>query len=76
MADTNYDYNNNHYNHFRNDVRDAHTNSSVARMLATLALIGALIALGVSIAAWNKANDAAGRAQNALDNSHNTTQQQ
>lgn len=61
MAD---EYDNLH--HMRNDVRDAHTNATVARILSILALIGALIALGYAIAAWNKANDAAGAANRAL----------
>jgi uncharacterized membrane protein YidH (DUF202 family) len=52
------------------DVRDAHVNSHTARTLATLALIGAAIALLVSIMAWNKANDAIGKAQQV----QNTTQ--
>ncbi|MDB5175159.1 MAG: hypothetical protein JWM81_17 [Candidatus Saccharibacteria bacterium] len=39
-------------------MRDAHTNSHVARLLATLALIGAAIALAVALTAMNKATDA------------------
>jgi hypothetical protein len=66
VNDDNYNNSNNSVHHMRNDVRDAHTNSSLAKMLATLALIGAVIALAVSIAAWNKANDAAGNASRAL----------
>lgn len=57
------DYDNLH--HFRTDVRDAHTNSSVAKMLSYLALAASLIALATAIAAWNKANDAWGNAQRA-----------
>jgi hypothetical protein len=59
------DYDNLH--HMRTDVRDAHTNSSLAKMLSYLALIGAVISLALSIAAWNKANDAWGNAQRALN---------
>jgi hypothetical protein len=39
MAVTEYD--NNDIRHINRDVRDAHVNSSTARTLATLALIGA-----------------------------------
>lgn len=54
--------------HLTRDVRDAHLNSNTARTLATLALIGAAIALLVSIMAWNKANDAIGKAQQVQNN--------
>ncbi|HSX32469.1 MAG TPA: hypothetical protein VLF43_04345 [Candidatus Saccharimonadales bacterium] len=54
--------------HLNRDVRDAHVNASAAKTLATLALIAAAIALAVSIMAWNKANDAIGKAQQALNN--------
>jgi hypothetical protein len=53
--------------HMARDVRDAHISASTAKTLATLALIGAAIALAVSIMAWNKANDAWGNAQQALN---------
>lgn len=57
--------------HMARDVRDAHVSASTAKTLATLALIGAAIALALSIMAWNKANDAWGNAQRAV----NVTQQ-
>ncbi len=60
------DYDNS-YHHFRTDVRDAHTNSSVAKLLSTLALIGAVIAIALAVASWNKANDAWGNAQRAVN---------
>jgi hypothetical protein len=69
------EYDNNDYRHLNRDVRDAHVNSSAARTLATLALIGAAIALALSVMAWNKANDAFGNAQRAL-NSSNSSQNQ
>jgi hypothetical protein len=59
------DYDESH--HMRRDVRDAHVNSSTAKTLATLALIGAAIALALSVMAWNKANDAWGNAQRAVN---------
>jgi hypothetical protein len=43
--------------------------------MATLALILAGVALAVSIFAWNKANDAIGKAEQSL-NRTNTIQQQ
>ena len=57
--------------HMRRDVRDAHSDAKAAKLLSTLALLGALLALGFSIAAWNKANDAFGNSQRAF----NTAQQ-
>jgi hypothetical protein len=53
--------------HMRRDVRDAHSDASAAKLLATLAMIGTLISLGFSIAAWNKANDALGNSQRAFN---------
>jgi hypothetical protein len=53
--------------HMRTDVRDAHTNASAAKLMATLALIGAAIALALAIMSWNKANDAWGNAQRAVN---------
>lgn len=63
MAQDDYDS----LHHMRTDVRDAHTNSSAAKLLSTLALIGAAIALTLSVMAWNKANDAWGNAQRAIN---------
>jgi uncharacterized protein HemX len=65
MAVTEYD--NNDLRHMNRDVRDAHVNSSTAKTLATLALIGAAIALALSVMAWNKANDAIGNAERAVN---------
>ena len=53
--------------HLSRDVRDAHVSASAAKTLATLALIAAAIALAVSIMAWNKANDAWGNSQRAIN---------
>ena len=53
--------------HMARDVRDAHVSASTAKTLATLALIGAAIALALSVMAWNKANDAWGNAQRAVN---------
>lgn len=60
------DYNNESH-HLRRDVRDAHVASAAAKTLATLALIAATIALALSVMAWNKANDAWGNAQRAVN---------
>jgi hypothetical protein len=65
MAVTEYD--NNDLRHMNRDVRDAHVNSSTAKTLATLALIGAAIALALSVMAWNKANDAIVNAERAVN---------
>ena len=53
--------------HLGRDIRDAHVNASTAKTLASLALIAATIAVAVSIMAWNKANDAWGNAQRAVN---------
>ena len=58
--------------HLARDVRDSHLAANAARTLATLALITAAIALAVSIMAWNKSNDAIGKAESA----QNQVQQQ
>lgn len=57
--------------HLTRDVRDAHVSASTAKTLATLALIGAAIALALSVMAWNKANDAWGNAERAVNISQN-----
>ena len=51
----------------RNDVRDAHTNSHVAKLLSTLALILSAIALAVALSAMNKATDALNLANRNAD---------
>jgi hypothetical protein len=54
------------------DARDAHVASSAAKTLATLALIASAIALALSVMAWNKANDAWGNAQRAINRTSQT----
>jgi hypothetical protein len=54
-------------NELRKDVHEAHSDSKVAKMLSTLALIGAVIALTLSIMALNKAGDAQSTANRATD---------
>jgi TRAP-type C4-dicarboxylate transport system permease small subunit len=53
--------------HMARDVRDAHVSAAAAKTLATLAIIAAAIALAISVMAWNKANDAWGNAQRAVN---------
>ena len=53
--------------HMSRDVRDAHVKANTANTLATLALLLAAVAMAVSIFAWNKANDAWGNAQRAVN---------
>lgn len=53
--------------HMARDLRDAHVSSAAAKTLATLALIAAAIALALSVMAWNKANDAWGNSQRAVN---------
>lgn len=52
--------------HLRRDVHDAHTGSQVARVLSILALLGAILALGLSIYALDKAGEAANDATRAV----------
>lgn len=70
MAANDYEYDSRR--HLERDVRDAHVSSAAAKTLATIAAIVAAIALALSVMAWNKANDAFGNAERAI----NTTQSQ
>lgn len=53
-------------NHMRRDVRDAYNDAKAAKLLSTLALVGAAIALTVALNALNKATDALNNANRAL----------
>lgn len=53
--------------HMTRDIRDAHVSASTAKTLATLALVTAAIALALAVMSWNKANDAWGNAQRAVN---------
>jgi len=55
------------HRHMARDVRDAHISASTAKTLAMIALVAAAIALALSVMAWNKANDAWGNAQRAIN---------
>ncbi|MDB5166840.1 MAG: hypothetical protein JWM37_912 [Candidatus Saccharibacteria bacterium] len=59
--------------HMRRDVHDAHTNSQVAKLLGTLALIASVIALAVAIVAYNKAGDAQSTANRATERLNSVT---
>lgn len=69
--DNNYsNYSNNSHNELsgmRRDVHEAHTDSQVAKLLSTLALIGTIIALGLSMWALNKAGEAQSTANRATE---------
>ncbi len=51
----------------RRDVHEANTNSQIAKLLSTLALIGAAIALAMSMWALSKAGDAQSTANRAME---------
>lgn len=51
--------------HLRRDTHEAHTSSQIAKVLSTLALIGAIISLILSIWALSKAGDAQSTANRA-----------
>lgn len=70
--DYNRDYNNNSssysdMHHLRRDARDAHSNATLAKWLAILALIVAAVALTVAGLAMDRASDAQGTANRAID---------
>lgn len=54
-------------NELRKDVHEAHSESKVAKVLATLALIGAVISLALSGMALDKAGDAQSTANRTSD---------
>jgi hypothetical protein len=54
--------------HLRRDVRDAYNDAKAAKLLATLAIIGAAIALAVALNAINKASDALNNVNRMLTN--------
>lgn len=53
--------------HLRRDVHDAHSDARVAKLLSTLALLGALLSLGLSIWALDKAGQAQSDANRATE---------
>lgn len=73
MATTD-DYDRNRYDreghdshHLRRDVHEAHTDAKLAKMLATLAAIGAAIAIALSMWALNEAGEAKSTANRAME---------
>ena len=60
--------------HLRRDVRDAYNSSHAAKLLSTLALIGAAIALAIALNALNKATDALNNANRAVETSERRSQ--
>jgi hypothetical protein len=69
MADNNYYDDRSDMQHIRRDVRDAHTNSELAKWLSIIALVVAGIALAVSWAALDKAGQAQSTANRATESS-------
>jgi hypothetical protein len=65
--DTNYGGNYNDTHSLRRDVRDAHTDSQLAKLMSTLALIGTIISLGLAMWALSKAGDAQSTANRAME---------
>jgi hypothetical protein len=53
--------------HLRRDIHEAYTDAKLAKMLATLALIGAALALALSMWALNKAGEAQSTANRATE---------
>lgn len=76
MATDNDDYyrDDNSLHHMRRDVRDAHVDSKMAKMLSYLALAGAIIALALSMWALNKAGEAQSTANRAQETVQQRTQ--
>lgn len=74
MATEDYDSNNHrsgydhdHNRHLQRDVHEAHTDAKVAKLLATLAIITAAIALAMSLWALDKAGEAQSTANRATE---------
>ena len=76
MAVEDYNDNNNNLHHLRRDVHEAHTSSQVAKVLSIMALIGTIIALGISIYALDKAGEAASTANRAIEISERVDREQ
>jgi hypothetical protein len=55
--------------HLRRDIHEAHTDSKLAKLLGTLALITAALALALSMWALDKAGEAKSNANRALEQS-------
>jgi len=71
------DYNQNtSTNELRKDVHEAHSDAKVAKLLSALALIGAVIALTLSIMALDKSGEAQSTANRASDAVQRLEQQQ
>lgn len=60
--------------HMRRDVHEAHTNSQIAKVLSTLAMIGAVIALTLALWALDKAGEASSNANRSLETVQQRTQ--
>ena len=60
--------------HMRRDVHEAHTSSQIAKVLSTLAMIGSVIALALSLWALDKAGEAQSSANRSLETVQQRTQ--
>jgi hypothetical protein len=66
MATSADDYNDNSLHHLRRDVHESHTSSQVAKVLSTIALVAAFVALALSVYTLDKANQASSDANRAM----------
>jgi hypothetical protein len=55
--------------HLRDNINDTEGSTNIAKVVAYLALIGAIIALVLSYAAWSKSNDTYSKYQEHLTSS-------
>jgi hypothetical protein len=60
--------------HMRRDVHDAHTNSQIAKVLSTLAMIASVISLALALWALDKAGEASSNANRSLETVQQRTQ--
>jgi hypothetical protein len=60
--------------HMRRDVHEAHSSAQVAKLLSTLALIGAVLSLALAVWALNKAGQAQSDANRAAETVQQRTQ--
>lgn len=67
MAVDNSDYDDRSMHHLRRDVRDAHVDSTLAKTLSYLAMLGMIISLALAVWALDKAGEAQSTANRAQE---------
>lgn len=65
------EYDNNSLHHLRKDTHEAHTESRLAKMLSTIALIASIVSLALAVWALDKAGQAQSDANRATESVQN-----